>query len=83
MKKFFIGAALVIAAATFSSCNPDAIQCWKITVSFQTGTTQVYYFWGDGMQSDAQLETYQRLPGIKSVSKEQTFLSESDCKVVQ
>jgi hypothetical protein len=32
------------------------------------------------MQSDAQMDMYQQLPDIKSVRKEQTFLSEQDCR---
>jgi len=66
-------------AAGFVSCDPNKTQCWKITVEFQNGQSEVYYFWGDGLQSDAQLNEYGKLPGIKRTSKTQAFLSQSDC----
>jgi len=82
MKKAFCIAAaccLMAVSAAFISCDPNKTQCWKITVEFQTGQTEEYYFWGDGMESDAQLDQYGKLPGIKRVSKVQTFMSQSDC----
>ena len=79
MKKFFIAAALVIAAFVGTACNPDAVQCWQITVEFTNGSSATYYYWGDGKQSDAQIDTYAQMPGVKRATKTQAFLSESDC----
>ena len=80
MKKYFILVALFVATVAFTSCDPNKTQCWKITVELQNGQKSEYLFWGDGMQSDAQMDMYQQVPDIKSVRKEQTFLSEQDCR---
>ena len=79
MKKFFIAAALVVAAFVGTSCNPDAVQCWIITVEFTNGSSATYYYWGDGKQSDLQIDTYAQMPGVKRAGKTQAFLSQSDC----
>jgi hypothetical protein len=47
---------------------------------FQSGQSQEYYFWGSGIESDAQMKIYEQMPDIKTIRKEQTFLSEQDCR---
>lgn len=81
MKKMFfaVAACCVLAlSATFVSCDPNKAQCWKMTIVMQNDVTEEFYFYGTGVESDAQLELYYQA-GAKSVKKEQTFLSRDNC----
>lgn len=83
MKKLFVAMFAACAMAfTFTSCNPNGVQCWKIFVEFSNGTSATYYFWGDGEQADLQIENYAKLPGVSKTGRTQTFLSESDCQAL-
>ena len=81
MKKiFFVAAACCLMAlgAVMVSCDPNKAQCWKLTVGYPNGQTAEYYFYGTGVEADAQLELYHQA-GANSVKREQTFLSEGNC----
>ena len=78
MKKLFIACAVALTALVFTSCDPNKEQCWKITVVTEAGTA-TYYYYGNGVDSDAQLDIYRQMPGVKSTSKAQTFLSKDNC----
>ena len=81
MKKSIVCAAaccLLALAATFSSCDPNKAQCWKLTVKYQDNKTIEYYFYGTGVEADAQLDVYQKT-GATTVRREQTFLSKDNC----
>jgi len=80
MSIFVVPLHFAIAGLATTSCNTDKTQCWKIYVEFQSGQSQEYYFWGSGIESDAQMKIYEQMPDIKTIRKEQTFRSESDCK---
>lgn len=85
MKRLMIIGAFAIAAL-LTSCDTNKAQCWKITVTYTEGNKTEYLFWGTGDESDAQLDTFKEaiaLGAVKSVSKEQTFLPQSDCKLLQ
>ena len=78
MKKIFILGAFALATLALTSCDPNKEQCWKIIVTSETGTTE-YYYYGSGVDSDAQIDIYAKMPGVKSARKEQTFLSKDNC----
>jgi hypothetical protein len=81
MKKFFFVAAaccLMTLCAVMVSCDPNKAQCWKMYVGYPSGQTEVFYFYGTGVEADAQLELYVKA-GANSTRREQTFLSESNC----
>ena len=78
MKKFFILGVFALATLAFTSCDPNKEQCWKMTIVSDAGEV-IYYYYGNGVDSDAQLELLASShPGYKA-TKEQTFLSESNC----
>ena len=84
MKKVFMSlAAVAVMALTagFTSCDPNKEQCWKITLTSPDGGQVVeYYYYGSGVDSDAQLELLASShPGYKA-TKTQTFLSKDNCK---
>ena len=84
MKKVFMSLAAVAVmalAAGFTSCDPNKEQCWKITLTRPDGGQVVeYYYYGNGVDSDAQLELLaSSMPGYKA-TKTQTFLSKDNCK---
>jgi hypothetical protein len=84
MKKVFMSLAAVSVmalAAGFTSCDPNKEQCWKITLTSPDGGQVVeYYYYGNGVDSDAQLELLaSSMPGYKA-TKTQTFLSKDNCK---
>ncbi|MBQ8939693.1 MAG: hypothetical protein IJ047_05665 [Paludibacteraceae bacterium] len=84
MKKVFMSLAAVAVmalAAGFTSCDPNKEQCWKITLTSPDGGQVVeYYYYGNGVDSDAQLELLaSSMPGFKA-TKTQTFLSKDNCK---
>ncbi len=81
MKKvFFVAAAccLLAVSAAFVSCDPNKAQCWKMSVTYQGGQTAEYYFYGTGVEADAQLELYVKAGAIQT-RREQTFLSRDNC----
>lgn len=80
MKKFFILGVFALATLAFTSCDPNKTQCWKITLTSDTGGQVLeYFYYGDGVDSDAQLELLASShPGYKA-TKEQTFLSKDNC----
>lgn len=69
---------MLALSATFVSCDPNKTQCWRLEVTSEEGLTVEYYFWGTGVEADAQLEVYHRA-GAKRVYREQTFLSQENC----
>ena len=84
MKKVFMSLAAVAVmalAAGFTSCDPNKEQCWKITLTSPDGGQVVeYYYYGNGVDSEAQLELLaSSMPGYKA-TKTQTFLSKDNCK---
>ena len=79
MKKIFILGAFALATLAFTSCDPNKEQCWKIIVTFDTGATSEYFYYGSGVDSDAQFAIYEKMQGVRSVRKEQTFLSKDNC----
>lgn len=82
MKKLFFAAAaccMLALSATFVSCDPNKAQCWLITVTLQDSTTEEHYFYGTGIEADAQMELYHQALDAKSVRREQTFLSKDNC----
>ena len=78
MKKFFILGVFALATLAFTSCDPNKTQCWKMTIVSDAGTV-IYYYYGDGVDSDAQLDIWSQVPGLKSAKKESTFLSKDNC----
>lgn len=81
MKKIFCVAAaccLLAVSAAFVSCDPHKAQCWKLTVGYPSGSTEVSYFYGTDVEAEAQLEVYHQA-GANSLRHEQTFLSEDNC----
>lgn len=81
MKKVFFAAAaccMLAMSAALVSCDPNKAQCWKLQVTSQDDVTVEYYFYGTGVEADAQLEIYHQA-GAKRVSREQTFLSRENC----
>jgi hypothetical protein len=82
MKKFFcmslMAIGLMALAAGFTSCDPNKAQCWKLSVSYPEGPSVEYYFYGTGIEADAQLEVYHQA-GANRVSRSQTFLSKENC----
>ena len=78
MKKFFILGVFALATLAFTSCDPNKEQCWKMTIVSDAGTV-IYYYYGNGVDSDAQLELLASShPGFKA-TKVQTFLSKENC----
>jgi len=78
MKKVFFLAAVFCAALMTSCKDINAVQCWEITWENKTtGATGMYYFWGDGQQSDKELERVGSVVG--KATKRQTTKSKSDC----
>ena len=74
-----VAAVCVLAlAAGFVSCDPNKAQCWKLTATFPQGGTQEMYFYGTGVEADAQLEILHQA-GANKVQREQTFLSQENC----
>ena len=73
--------SVMALAAGFTSCDPNKEQCWKITLTSPDGGQVVeYYYYGNGVDSDAQLELLaSSMPGFKA-TKTQTFLSKDNCK---
>ena len=69
---------MLALSAALVSCDPNKAQCWKLTVVSENDATAEYYFYGTGVEADAQLEIYHRA-GAKSVKREQTFLSQENC----
>lgn len=78
MKKIFILGAFALATLALTSCDPNKEQCWKLTIGYPTGQTEVHYFYGTGIEADAQLEVYHRA-GANSVDRKQAFLSKDNC----
>lgn len=78
MKKIFFVSLFALATLAFTSCDPNKEQCWKMTVTTDEGSV-TYYYYGNGVDSDAQLDLYAQMPGVKSARKEQTFLSKDNC----
>lgn len=80
MKKILILGAFALATLALTSCDPNKEQCWKITLTSDTGGPVIeYYYYGNGVDSDAQLEILASShPGYKA-TKEQTFLSKDNC----
>lgn len=81
MKKVFVLAAaccLLAVSAAFVSCDPNKAQCWKMVVTYPGDKTEEYYFYGTGVEADAQLELYHQAGAIK-LHREQTFLSKENC----
>ena len=72
---------LSLCAVLFASCDPNKEQCWKITLTSPDGGQVVeYYYYGNGVDSDAQLDLLaSSMPGFKA-TKTQTFLSKDNCK---
>lgn len=82
MKKFFFMAAaccMLAMSAALVSCDPNKAQCWKLYVGFDNGKSAEYYFYGTGVEADAQLELYHQA-GANTIRREQTFLSKENCK---
>ena len=82
MKKVIMLAAaccMLALSASLVSCNPDKTQCWKLSVTSEDGKVTEHFFYGTGTEADAQLEVYHRA-GATKVHREQTFLSEENCK---
>lgn len=80
MKKiltFAVAGCIMALTASLVSCNPDKTQCWKLIAVFDD-KTQESYFWGSGVEADAQLEIYHRA-GANTIRREQTFLSKENC----
>ena len=78
MKKMFIIGALALFTLAITSCDPNKVQCWKLNVKYSDGKSMEYYFYGSGVEADAQLEIY-RLAGATQIGREQTFRSKNDC----
>ena len=79
MKKLIIACVVAMTALAFTSCDPNKTQCWKITLQYESGQTEEFYYWGSGVDSDAVIEQYaQTIPGTKA-TKQQTFLSKDNC----
>ena len=81
MKKFMMSVAAVCVlalAAGFVSCDPNKAQCWKLIATYPEGNTEEQYFYGTGVEADAQLEIFVRA-GANKVRREQTFLSVGNC----
>lgn len=83
MKKIVMSLAAVCmlaVSASFVSCDPNKEQCWKITLTSPDGGQVLeYYYYGNGVDSDAQLELLASShPGFKA-TKVQTFLSRENC----
>ena len=82
MKKVFFGAVaccMLALSAAFVSCDPNKAQCWLLSVTMQDDTKVEYYFYGTGVEADAQLEVYARTGGVKRTHREQSFLSKENC----
>ena len=84
MKKILMSLmAVCMMAVAFglTSCDPNKAQCWKITLtSRESGApTLEYYFYGTGVESDAQLEMLASSNPGYSATKVQTFLSKDNC----
>jgi len=78
MKKVFFLAAIFCAALMTSCKDKDAIQCWEITWENKTtGDTGTYYFWGDGKQSDVEIDRVGSIMG--KATKKQTSKDKADC----
>jgi len=81
MKKIImtVAAVCVLAlAAGFVSCDPNKAQCWKLVATFPSGQQQIMYFYGTGVEADAQLELMHQA-GANKIHREQTFLSKENC----
>ena len=81
MKKvFFVAAACCMLAMSSAlvSCDPNKAQCWKLIATYPGGQTEETYFYGTGIEADAQLEIYHRAGAVK-IQREQTFLSQENC----
>jgi hypothetical protein len=81
MKKFFMSLAAVAVmalAAGFVSCDPNKTQCWLLIATFPQGGTQEMYFYGSGVEADAQLEILHQA-GATKIERKQTFLSKENC----
>ncbi len=70
---------MLAVSASFVSCDPNKAQCWKLTVTYQNDQTEEFYFYGTGVEADAQLEMYQQTGGVKRTHREQTFMSKENC----
>lgn len=72
---------LAITAATFTSCDPNKAQCWKLQVTFEGGATQEEYFYGTGVEADAHLEEIRVAAQgkVTRLHREQTFQSQENC----
>lgn len=78
MKKVLFAAAIVCAAFMTSCKDINAVQCWEITwENTKTGATGTYYFWGNGEQSDKEIDRVGSLLG--KAGKKQTTKDKADC----
>ena len=72
---------MVAVAAGLSSCDPNKEQCWKITLTSRTtGQATEYYYYGNGVDSDAEIERLAQMNPGCSATKTQAFLSRENCK---
>ena len=81
MKKIICIAAaccMLAAGAALVSCDPHKAQCWKMSVTYESGQTEEFYFYGTDVEADAQLEIYHQAGAVK-IGREQAFLSEKNC----
>ena len=81
MKKILLMSAaccMLAMSATLVSCDSNKAQCWKLQITDQNNVTVEHFFYGTGVEADAQLEIYHQA-GAKSVRREQTFLSQENC----
>ena len=81
MKKILMSLmAVCMMAVAFglTSCDPNKAQCWKMSVTYESGQTEEFYFYGTDVEADAQLEIYHKAGAVK-VGREQTFMSEQNC----
>ena len=49
-----------------------------MSVTYESGQTEVFYFYGTDVEADAQLEIYHQAGAVK-IGREQAFLSEKNC----
>lgn len=49
-----------------------------MSVTYESGQTEEFYFYGTDVEADAQLEIYHKAGAVK-VGREQTFMSEQNC----
>ena len=48
-----------------------------MSVTYESGQTEEFYFYGTDVEADAQLEIYHKAGAVK-VGREQTFMSEQN-----